>query len=331
MAPNGYANGAQPPVAVKGLPMETRLFINNEFVSAKAGKTFKSINPRTEEVIAEFQCAEQADVDAAVDAAEKAFKTWKKSSGSERRDMLLKLADLVEKHRDQLAEMESMDNGKPKHVADGVDIGFVIECYKYYAGWADKGGGKVINTTRDSGSTLALTLHEPIGVCGQIIPWNFPLLMQAWKIGPAMAMGCTVVMNLSEKTPLTGMMMCHLIKEAGFPPGVVNMLNGPGATGDMIARHMDIAKVAFTGSSAVGHKIIVAAGQTNMKKVTLELGGKSPLIICKDADLDQAAVAAHVGLFINAGQCCCASSRLFVHEDVHDAFLEKVMMHAKKR
>jgi len=327
---NGYA-GSNPPIAAKGLPMETKLFINNEFVNAKAGKTFKSINPRTEEVIAEFQCAEQADVDMAVDAAQAAFKTWKKSNGCDRRDMLLKLAELVEKHRDQLAEMESLDNGKPKHVADGVDIGFVIECYKYYAGWADKaGGGKVINTTRDTGGTMAMTFHEPVGVCGQIIPWNFPLLMQAWKLGPALAMGCTVVMKLSEKTPLTGMMMCHLIREAGFPPGVVNVLNGPGTTGDVIARHPKIVKVAFTGSSAVGQKIAVAAGETNLKRVTLELGGKSPMIICKDADLDQAAVACHVGLFVNMGQCCCASSRIYIHESVHDAFVAKVTEMAKK-
>jgi len=244
--------------------------------------------------------------------------------------MLLKLADLVDKNRKQLAELESLDNGKPVHVADGVDIGFVIECFRYYAGHADKGGGKVINTTRDSGSTFCFTSHEPIGVCGMIIPWNFPLLMQAWKLGPALAMGCTVVMKLSEKTPLSGMMMMHLIKEAGFPPGVVNMLNGPGTVGDMLARHMDIQKIAFTGSSAVGHKIVIASGESNLKKVTLELGGKSPLIICKDADLDQAAVAAHVGLFINAGQCCCASSRIFVHEDVHEAFVDKVKMHASK-
>jgi len=310
--------------------METNLFINNEFVKAKGGKTFKSINPRTEEVIAEFQSADKADVDAAVDAATAAFKTFKKSNGCDRRDMLLRLADLVEKHRDQLAAMESLDNGKPKHVADGVDIGFVIECYRYYAGWADKGGGKVISTTRDSGSTLAFTHHEPIGVCGQIIPWNFPLLMQAWKLGPALAMGCCVVMKLSEKTPLTGMMMCHLIKEAGFPAGVVNMINGPGSTGDIIARHEKIAKVAFTGSTGVGKKIVIASGETNLKKVTLELGGKSPMIICKDADLDQAAIACHVGLFINMGQCCCASSRIFVHEDVHDSFVEKITTLAKK-
>merc|ERR1712193_336315 len=233
-------------------------------------------------------------------------------------------------HREQLAQMESLDNGKPEHVANGVDIGFVIECYRYYAGWADKGGGKVINTTRDSGSTLAMTFHEPIGVCDQIIPWNFPLLMQAWKIAPAMAMGCTVVMKLSEKTPLTGMMMCHLFKEAGFPPGVINIINGPGVTGDIIARHPKIVKVAFTGSSAVGQKIAVAAGETNLKRVTLELGGKSPMIICKDADLDQAAVACHIGLFVNMGQCCCASSRIYIHEEVHDQFVEKVKGMASK-
>jgi len=312
------------------LTQETRLFINNEFVDAKSGKKFKTVNPATEEVICEVHEAGKDDVDAAVAAAKTAFKTFKKSNACDRRDMLLKLADLVDKHRKQLAELESLDNGKPVHVADGVDIGFVIEAFRYYAGWADKQGGKVINTTRDSGSTFCFTTHEPIGVCGMIIPWNFPLLMQAWKLAPALAMGCTVVMKLSEKTPLSGMMMMHLIKEAGFPPGVVNMLNGPGTVGDMLARHMDISKISFTGSSAVGHKIVIASGESNLKKVTLELGGKSPLIICKDADLDQAAVSAHVGLFINAGQCCCASSRLYVHEDVHDEFVEKVKMHASK-
>merc|ERR1719235_2467470 len=274
--------------------------------------------------------AGQEDVNAAVAAAKTAFKSWKKSNSCDRRQMLLKLADLVEKHRKELAELESLDNGKPFHVAHDVDLGFVIECYRYYAGWADKQGGKGINTNQNTGSTFCYTTHEPIGVCGMIIPWNFPLLMQAWKLGPALAMGCTCVMKLSEKTPLSGMMMCHLIKEAGFPPGVVNVINGPGATGDMIARHMDVSKVAFTGSSAVGHKIVVAAGESNLKKVTLELGGKSPLIICKDADLEQAATSAHLGLFINMGQCCCASSRIYIHEDVHDAFVEKVMDHAKK-
>lgn len=272
-----------------------------------------------------MQAAGKEDIDDAVAAASAAFTTFKKSNGCDRRDMLLRLASLVEKHRVQLAELESLDNGKPQHVADGVDIGFCIECFRYYAGWADKGGGKVISTTRDSGSTFAYTVHEPIGVCGAIIPWNFPLLMQAWKIAPAIAMGCTMVMKLSEKTPLSGLMMCHLFKEAGIPAGVVNVVNGYGdPTGELICRHMDIKKIAFTGSSAVGHKIVCMAGESNLKKVTLELGGKSAMIICKDADLEQAAIACHVGLFINMGQCCCASSRILIHEDVHDAFVEKV-------
>lgn len=245
--------------------------------------------------------------------------------------MLLKLADLFEANRDRLAEVESMDNGKPAHVANAVDIGFCIECFRYYAGWADKVGGKVIKPTQNSSSIFCFTWHEPVGVVGAIIPWNFPLLMQAWKLGPALAMGCTVVMKLSEKTPLSGMLVADLIKAAGFPPGVVNMVNGHGpTTGSAIALHPAIAKVAFTGSSAVGHKIVEASGATNLKKITLELGGKSAMIICKDADLDQAATAAHVGLFINMGQCCCASSRIFIHEDVHDQFVEKVTALARR-
>lgn len=189
--------------AVGELPVETRLFINNEFVSGN-GAQFNTVNPVNEEVIKSVDSANKADIDRAVAAATEAFRSWGKGNGCDRRDCLLRLASLVEKHRDQLAEIESLDNGKPKHVADSVDIGFVIECYRYYAGWSDKCGGKVIRPTRDSNNTFAYTVHEPIGVCGCIIPWNFPLLMQAWKLGPALAMGCTVVMKLSEKTPLTG-------------------------------------------------------------------------------------------------------------------------------
>merc|ERR1711988_1047728 len=208
------------------------------------------------------------------------------------------------------------------------DVALSVKCYRYFAGWADKNHGKVIPI---DGNFMTYTSHEPIGVCGQIIPWNFPLLMQAWKLGPALDMGCTVVMKLSEKTPLSGLLVCDLIKEAGFPAGVVNVVNGMGpTTGDAISRHPDIVKVAFTGSSAVGHTIAKAAAESNLKKVSLELGGKSPMIICKDADLDQAATACHIGLFINMGQCCCASSRIFIHEDVHDAFVEKVSKMAKR-
>lgn len=313
------------------LPLRTQLFINNEWVDAKGKKTFETVNPVTEEVIATVQEASDEDVDDAVKAATEAFKTWRKSDGSLRRDLLLKLADLVEKNRARLAEVESLDNGKPAHVADGVDIGYVIECFKYYAGWADKIGGKTIKPTQGSSDIFSFTWHEPVGVVGAIIPWNFPLLMQAWKLGPALAMGCTVVMKLSEKTPLSGLLMCDLIKEAGFPPGVVNVVNGYGpTTGNAIAAHPDIRKVAFTGSSAVGHKIAETSAKTNLKRCTLELGGKSAMIICKDADLDQAAQAAHIGLFVNMGQCCCASSRIFVQEDVHDAFVAKVVAMAKR-
>lgn len=313
------------------LPLRTQLFINNEWVDAKGKKTFETVNPVTEEVIATVQEASDEDVDDAVKAATEAFKTWRKSDGSLRRDLLLKLADLVEKNRARLAEVESLDNGKPAHVADGVDIGYVIECFKYYAGWADKIGGKTIKPTQGSSDIFSFTWHEPVGVVGAIIPWNFPLLMQAWKLGPALAMGCTVVMKLSEKTPLSGLLMCDLIKEAGFPPGVVNVVNGYGpTTGNAIAAHPDIRKVAFTGSSAVGHKIAETSAKTNLKRCTLELGGKSAMIICKDADLDQAAQAAHIGLFVNMGQCCCASSRIFVQEDVHDAFVGKVVAMAKR-
>lgn len=317
-------------VETNGTHYQTDLFINGKFVKAKSGKAFPTVNPKTEKVITEVQWAGEADVNDAVDAAEEAFKTWKKSNGADRRDLLLKLADLIEKNRKELAELESKDNGKPVSVADNVDIMFVIECYRYYAGWADKIQGKTIKPTQGSSEVFAFTWHEPVGVCGAIIPWNFPLLMQAWKLGPALAMGCTVVMKLSEKTPLSGLRICELIQEAGFPPGVVNVLNGDGpTTGDLIARHPKIRKVAFTGSSAVGHKVVKAAGDTNLKKVTLELGGKSPLIICKDADLDQAAISAHLGLFVNMGQCCCASSRIFVHEEIKDKFEAKVLEHAR--
>jgi len=308
------------------LPLRTQLFINNEWVDAKSKKSFDTVNPVDETVIATVQEAGKEDVDEAVAAAATAFESWKHTDTSMRRNLLLKLADLVEKHQDRLAQVESMDNGKPFHVARNVDVAAVIEHLRYMAGWADKGTGKLITPTAQSSSLHVYTLRQPIGVCGQIIPWNFPLLMLAWKIAPALACGNTIVMKLSEKTPLSGLLMCDLIKEAGFPAGVVNVVNGHGpTTGEFISRHPDIRKIAFTGSSAVGNKIVKAAGETNLKRVTLELGGKSPLIICKDADLDQAATAAHIGLFLNMGQCCVASSRIFIHEDVHDAFVDKVV------
>lgn len=310
-------------------PFETRLFINNEFVPAVSGKTFPTVDPATEKVVAEVSEADAADVDIAVAAAKVAFDDgrgeWPSTTGPSRRDILLKLASLIEENMEYLTRLESLDSGKPwlnAAYSAQVDLTLVIKCYRYYAGWADKLTGKMIPI--DSPDIFAYTRHEPIGVCGMIIPWNFPLLMMAWKIAPALACGNVAVLKTSEKTPLSALAVCKLIKEAGVPAGVVNVLSGYGPTaGAAIARHMDVEKVAFTGSTPVGKQIMVMAAESNLKKTSLELGGKSPLIVMPDADLDQAVQAAHIGLFLNQGQCCIASSRLFVHEDVYDAFVAK--------
>jgi len=316
-------------------PFETRLFINNEFVNSVSGKTFHTVDPSSEEVICAVQEADHRDVDIAVKAAREAFENgpWSKAFGSQRRDWMLKLAQLVDENRAYLAALESFDNGKPannpKSYTSQGDLHLVIQCLRYYAGWADKIQGKTIPV---DGDILVYTRHEPVGVVGQIIPWNFPLLMLAWKIGPALACGCTVVVKTSEKTPLSALALARLIKEAGFPAGVVNVISGFGPTaGEPLARHMDVDKIAFTGSTAIGHKIEQFAAESNLKRVSLELGGKSPLIVMPDADLDQALAAAHVGLFLNQGQCCCASSRLFVHEDIYDTFVEKASAQARAR
>mmetsp|Transcript_69981 Transcript_69981/g.121093 ORF Transcript_69981/g.121093 Transcript_69981/m.121093 type:complete len:509 (-) Transcript_69981:248-1774(-) len=306
----------------------TQHFINNEFVDSINGKTFDSINPVNEEKIATFQAADAADVNVAVKAAQDAFalgSPWRTMVAGDRRDVMYKFAQLIEKHRDELAYWEHIDNGKPEGIANAVDLEKVIRCYKYYAGWADKGmNGQTIKMEQHP--FFCYTSHEPVGVCGAIIPWNFPLLMQAWKLGPALAAGCTVVMKTSEKTPVTGLMAAELIKEAGFPPGVVNILSGFGKdAGEPIAKHMDVDKVAFTGSTAVGHLIQKYAAESNMKRVSLECGGKSPMIICEDGDLQKAVDAAHIGLFLNSGQCCIASSRIFVQDSVYDAFVDKVL------
>jgi len=302
----------------------TQLFINNEWVDAESGKTFATYNPATEQLIANVQEADKADVEKAVKAARAAFKlgsTWRTMDASARGNLLYKLAELMERDRVYLASLEALDNGKTFAAAHAADLGLAIKCYRYYAGWADKNHGKTIPI---DGDYLTYTRHEPIGVCGQIIPWNFPILMQAWKLGPALAMGNTVVMKLAEQTPLTGLYVCSLIKEAGFPAGVVNVLNGFGPTaGSAISNHMDVDKVAFTGSTEVGKIIQAAAAGSNLKNVTLELGGKSPFIVTNDADIDQAVDLAHFALFFNAGQCCCAGSRLMVQEGIYDEFVKK--------
>jgi len=318
----------------KTLQIHTQHFINNEFVDSVDPKsTLTTLNPATEEVLATVQKAGKLDVDKAVGAARAAFKDkWETSTGVSRRDLMNKFADLVEKHADRLAEVESLDNGKTVAVARAADIPLVVQHFRYFAGWADKGMcGKTIPTSVMDASHFAMTVREPVGVVGCIVPWNYPMLMATWKLAPLLACGCTCVLKSSEKTPLTALMMAELFKEAGFPPGVVNVLSGDGSTGEMLARHMDVDKISFTGSSPVGHKIIKYSAESNMKRVGVELGGKSPLIVCEDADLDQAADVADFGLFFNCGQCCCASSRILVEESIHDAFVAKVVEKANAK
>ena len=311
---------------------QTKILINNRWVDSVSGKTFETINPATGEVLASVAEADAADVDLAVKAARRAFhakSAWRRMSASERGRLINKLADLIEANADELAGLEALDNGKPYHVARAADLPLVIACYRYYAGWADKIQGKTIPI---SGDYFCYTRHEPIGVVGQIIPWNFPLLMQAWKLAPALACGNTVVLKTAEQTPLSALRIGELILEAGFPEGVVNILPGYGPTaGAAIARHMDVDKVAFTGSTEVGHLIMKAAAETNLKRVTLELGGKSPNIVFADSDLDEAVEGSHFALFFNQGQCCCAGSRVFVEEKIYDEFIEKSVDRAKRR
>jgi aldehyde dehydrogenase (NAD+) len=309
----------------------TKLLINNQWVESASGRTFPTQNPSNGEEICQVAEADAPDVDRAVAAARQAFDRgpWRKMSAADRGRLLNKLADLIEKNAEDLARLESLDNGKPYSVALAADLPLTIACYRYYAGWADKIQGRTIPI---SGNYFCYTRLEPVGVCGQIIPWNFPLLMQAWKLGPALACGNTVVMKPAEQTPLTALRVGELIVEAGFPEGVVNLLPGYGPTaGQAIARHMGVDKVAFTGSTEVGHLIMEAAAQTNLKRVTLELGGKSPNIVFADADMDKAIEGSHFALFFNQGQCCCAGSRLFVERKVYDEFVDRSVARAKKR
>ncbi|KAI0246873.1 aldehyde dehydrogenase [Lactifluus subvellereus] len=301
----------------------TGIFIDGQFSAGFNRTTIDVVNPSTGKVIASIAEGTAKDVDRAVETAHRAFETsWGlKVPGAERGKLLSRLADLMEKHSDELAALEALDNGKTFTWAKGVDVDFSISTIRYYAGWADKIHGQVIETHEDK---LAYTRHEPFGVVGQIIPWNFPLLMMAWKLGPALATGNCIVLKPSEFTPLTALRMCSIINEAGFPPGVVNVVTGYGNTvGQAISEHMNIDKVAFTGSTLVGRKIMEAAAKSNLKNVTLELGGKSPNIIFNDADLDQAVNWTSHGLYWNHGQCCCAGSRIFVQSGIYDEFLRR--------
>ncbi|CAA9965371.1 Aldehyde dehydrogenase Ald3 [Pyrenophora teres f. maculata] len=297
------------------------LFINNEFVKSKSGETITTINPSDESEIASVYAAGPEDVNDAVAAARKAFNdpSWRDMDTSDRGDLLYKFAELIDQHKETLATIETWDNGKPYSVALGDDLAGVVAVMKYYAGFANKIHGTVIDT---SPRKLAYIVREPLGVCGQIIPWNFPLLMAAWKLGPALCTGNTIVMKAAEQTPLSILYLGTLIKEAGFPPGVVNFLNGDGRrAGATLAQHPDVDKIAFTGSTATGKEIMKMAA-VNMKNITLETGGKSPLVIFDDADIAQAVKWAHTGIMYNQGQVCCATSRILVQEGVYDKFVE---------
>jgi aldehyde dehydrogenase (NAD+) len=304
------------------------LFINNEFVPARNGGTLETVNPATEKVITKVHAADKDDVDIAVAAARKAFKTWKKISGTERAKLLKKLADLTEKYRDTLTAIEAADSGKPRFNNATYDVDECIGVFNYYGGWADKITGKTLMETDDR---LMYTRHQPYGVCGQIIPWNYPLAMAAWKIGPAIAAGNTIVLKTAEQTPLSMLYFGNLVKEAGFPPGVINIISGLGRdAGAPLASHMDVDKIAFTGSTATGKLIGQMAAASNLKAVTLECGGKSPMLVFDDADIEQAVKWALFGIMYNQGQVCCATSRIYVHEAIYEKFLKEIKAECEK-
>jgi phenylacetaldehyde dehydrogenase len=311
------------------------LLINGRWVEAASGKTFPSFNPATGDILTQVAEGDREDVDRAVRAARRAFEKgpWRTLTPSERGKLVWKLADLIEVHAEEFAQLESLDNGKPVGVARVADVPLAADLFRYMAGWATKIEGHTIPLSvpyTPGAQYLAYTLREPVGVVGQIIPWNFPLLMAAWKLGPALAAGCTVVLKPAEQTPLSALRLGELICEAGFPDGVVNIVSGYGETaGAALAAHPDADKVAFTGSTEVG-KLIVTAAAGNLKKVSLELGGKSPNIVCKDADVEASIPGVASAIFFNHGQCCCAGSRLFVEKGIFDRVVEGVAEEAKK-
>jgi phenylacetaldehyde dehydrogenase len=303
-----------------------KMLIGGKWVDAVSGKTFDTYNPATGEVLARVAEGDEADIDLAVKAARKAFESgpWPEMSPSERGRLLWKLAELVDEHNEELAELETLDNGKPVFFSRIVDVPTVSDAFRYYAGWATKVEGTTIPISAQGAQYLAYTLREPVGVVGQIIPWNFPLIMASMKLGPALAVGCTVVLKPAEQTPLTAMRLGELVMEAGFPEGVVNIVPGFGETaGAALAAHPDVDKIAFTGSTEVG-KLILNAASGNLKKVSLELGGKSPNVVLQDADLEQAIPGSAMAIFFNQGEICAAGSRLFAHKSVFDKVVEGV-------
>jgi phenylacetaldehyde dehydrogenase len=311
-----------------------QLFINGQWVDAASGRTFDTPNPATGETLASVAEGDAEDINRAVKAARRAFEEgpWSRMSPSERGRIIWRIGDLILEHVDELAQLESLDNGKPFAVAQAADVPLAADLFHYMAGWATKIEGNTINISvpyMPGANFHSYTLREPIGVVGQIIPWNFPLLMAAWKLGPALATGNCVILKPAEQTPLSALRLAELIAEAGVPDGVVNVVPGYGETaGAALAAHMDVNKVAFTGSTEVGKLIVAAAGASNLKKLTLELGGKSPNIVFEDAE-DSAIEGAANAIFFNHGQCCVAGSRLFVQESRFDEVVDGVAEIAK--
>jgi acyl-CoA reductase-like NAD-dependent aldehyde dehydrogenase len=305
-----------------------KLYINGSFIESANGKTFETVNPATGEMLARVAEAEEEDINRAVEAARDAFDNgpWSRMGTAEKSRLIYKLADLIEENKQELAELESLDNGKPMRELIAADLPLTIEHFRYYAGWSTKIMGQTIPS---QGNFFTYTKHEPLGVVGQIIPWNFPLLMAAWKLGAALATGCTVVLKPAEQTPLSALYLAELIEEAGFPKGVVNIVPGYGETaGAPLVNHKKIDKIAFTGSTSVGKAIMRQASET-LKKVTLELGGKSPNIILPDADLTKALPGALNGIMFNQGQVCSAGSRLYIQKKQYDNVVADLASTAK--
>ncbi len=315
--------------AATDVQLQTQLFIGGEFVDAADGSTFRVENPAEASTLAEVAEAREADVDRAVKAARAAFesKEWQRLAARDRGLLLFRLADLIEAHIDELARIETLDNGKPFFESRQIDLPDVVRVFRYYAGWADKIHGETIPV---AGPVLNYTRREPLGVVGAIVPWNFPLLLAMWKVAPALACGNTVVLKPSAETPLSALKLAELVAEAGFPGGVFNVISGFGSkAGAALVRHPDVDKIAFTGSTEVGQEIMREAAST-IKKVSLELGGKSPNIVFADADLEAAARGVNTGIFYGKGEVCAAGSRLFVESKVHDELMENVVARAKK-
>ena len=315
----------------RSLKRELPMLIGGKWIRSQSGKTFETINPANKEVLSTVAWGDDNDVDHAVGAARTAIesKAWRLMTAAERSNLLLRLADLIERNADDLAVLESLDNGKPSKIARAVEVEGSIKTLRYFAGWPTKFGGETIPVSpRDRSSILNYTLKQPVGVCGLITPWNYPLSMAVWKVAPAVAAGCTVVLKPAEQTPLTALRLGELALEAGFPEGVVNVVTGKGDTGAALVAHRGVDKIAFTGSTEIGKKIVQASAG-NLKRVSLELGGKSPNIVLPDADLEKAAKSAASGIFSNQGQTCTAGSRLYVHEDVHDVFVSLLVQEAR--